>query len=82
MNEDYQFNPSTGEFEKGTTWRKTKNNKNDRGIGLWGIAFLFFPYIGLVIYFFIRYTKPNKAKSILYWSIAGGIVLVISMMDN
>jgi len=84
MNDHYRFNPSTGEFEK----KKGSGNSgkpyaaNDKGIGLWGLPFLIFPYIGVVVYFFLKHSKPHKAKSILYWSIAGGIIMFIGMLND
>lgn len=84
MSDDYRFNPSTGEFEKkGFRKSRIKNSpKNDRGVGLWGIPFLIFPYIGIPVYFFMKQSKPHKAKSILYWSIAGGILFLMATLSD
>lgn len=83
MSDNYRFNPSTGEFENRISWRPSNNNNsNDKGIGLWGIIFLFFPYIGVIVYFFMKNSKPNKARGILYWSIAGGVLMIIGMLNE
>lgn len=78
MSNDYRFNPSTGEFENKTNWK----SNNDRRIGLWGIAFLLFPLVGFIVYFFIRNRKPSKAQSILYWSIAGVVLFIVGMFNQ
>lgn len=83
MSDNYKFNPSTGEFEQNKGWNSSNNSSpNDKGVGLWGIFFLLFPYIGVIVYFFMRGSKPNKAKSILYWSIAGGVFMIIGMLNE
>ncbi len=75
---DYKFNPSTGEFEN----IQERGVSKKKGIGFWGLLFLLFPFLGFVLYFFMRNSKPYKAKSILNWSIVGMILFIIGMMNN
>ncbi len=84
MSDDYKFNPSTGEFEEKSGWWKNLNLlfSTDKGVGLWGLLFLFFPHIGFLVYFLLKKRRPLQAKSILHWSIAGGILFFIGMLNE
>lgn len=78
MSGNYRFNPSTGEFEGKTSWR----GNYDKPIGLWGIVFLLFPWLGFIVYFFFRNNKPHKARSIFYWSVAGVVLFIVGVLNE